>query len=45
MEKYQPPSSHKIMQLEDSDEKEKQIDTYSQKEAKKWLTKYIKALN
>ena len=44
-EKYQPPSSHKIMQLEDSDEKEKQIDAYSQKEAKKWLTKYIKALN
>ena len=44
-EKYQPPSSHKIMQLEDSDEKEKQIDAYSQREAKKWLTKYVKALN
>ncbi|RIB08842.1 DNA-directed DNA polymerase [Gigaspora rosea] len=44
-EKYQPPSSHKIMQLKDSDKKEKQIDAYSQKEAKKWLTKYIKALN
>ncbi|CAG8516724.1 13516_t:CDS:2 [Cetraspora pellucida] len=33
--KYQPLSLHKIMQLEDSDEKEKQIDAYSQKEAKK----------
>ncbi|RIB10232.1 hypothetical protein C2G38_2250893 [Gigaspora rosea] len=44
-ERYQPPSSHKIMQLKDSDKKEKQIDAYSQKEAKKWLTKYIKALN
>ncbi|CAG8568222.1 2602_t:CDS:1 [Dentiscutata heterogama] len=43
-ERYQPPSSHKIMQLKDSDEKEKHIDAYSQKEAKKWLTKYIKAL-
>ncbi|RIB01987.1 hypothetical protein C2G38_2229118 [Gigaspora rosea] len=43
--RYQPPSSHKIMQLKDLDEKEKQIDAYSQKEAKKWLTKYIKALN
>ncbi|RIB15868.1 hypothetical protein C2G38_2191387 [Gigaspora rosea] len=44
-EKYQPPSSYKIMQLKDLDEKEKQIDAYSQKEAKKWLTKYIKDLN
>ncbi|CAG8739018.1 2322_t:CDS:2, partial [Cetraspora pellucida] len=43
--RYQPPSSYKIMQLKDSDEKEKQIDAYSQKEAKKWLMKYIKALN
>ncbi|RIB08439.1 hypothetical protein C2G38_2211662 [Gigaspora rosea] len=43
--RYQPPPSDKIMQLKDSDEKEKQIDAYSQKEAKKWLTKYIKALN
>ena len=31
-EKYQPPSSHKIIQLEDSDKKKKQIDAYSQKE-------------
>ena len=28
-DRYQPPPSHKIMQLKDSDEKEKQIDTYS----------------
>ncbi|RIA96631.1 hypothetical protein C1645_815172 [Glomus cerebriforme] len=41
---FQPPPSHKIMQLKDSDEKEKQIDTYSQDEAKKWLKKYIKDL-
>lgn len=34
-ERYQQPPSHKIMQLKDSDEKEKQIDTYSQNEAKK----------
>ncbi|CAJ0642947.1 922_t:CDS:1 [Entrophospora sp. SA101] len=44
-EKYQPLSTHKIMQLKDSDEKEKQIDAYSQREAKKWLTKYVKDLN
>ncbi|RIB21397.1 DNA polymerase family B-domain-containing protein [Gigaspora rosea] len=43
--RYQPSSSYKIMQLKDSDKKEKQIDAYSQKEAKRWLTKYIKALN
>ena len=43
-EKYQPPSSHKIMQLKDSDEKEKQIDKYSQDEATKYLKKYIKGL-
>ena len=43
-DKYQPPPSHKIMQLKDSDEKEKQIDQYSQDEAKKWLKKYIKSL-
>jgi hypothetical protein len=34
-ERYQLPSSHKIMQLKDLDEKEKQIDAYSQNEAKK----------
>ncbi|CAG8641655.1 8224_t:CDS:2, partial [Acaulospora morrowiae] len=44
-EKYQPLSSHKIMQLKNSDKKEKHIDTYSQRQAKKWLTKYVKALN
>ncbi|PKK58672.1 DNA/RNA polymerase [Rhizophagus irregularis] len=43
-DRYQPPPSHKIMQLKDSVEKEKQIDTYSQDEAKKWLKKYIKGL-
>ena len=43
-DRYQPPPSYKIMQLKDSDEKEKQIDTYSQDEAKKWLKKYIKGL-
>ncbi|GES76982.1 DNA polymerase family B-domain-containing protein [Rhizophagus clarus] len=36
-DRYQPPPSHKIMQLKDSDEKEKQIDTYSQDEAKNGL--------
>ncbi|CAG8716057.1 14375_t:CDS:2, partial [Acaulospora morrowiae] len=30
-EKYQPPSSNKIMQIKDSDEREKQIDAYFQK--------------
>ncbi|KAF0392177.1 DNA/RNA polymerase [Gigaspora margarita] len=34
-DKYQPPPSHKVIQLKDSDEKEKQIDIYSQNEAKK----------
>ncbi len=43
-DRYQPPPSHKIMQLKDLDEKENQIDAYSQKEAKKWLEKYIKSL-
>ena len=43
-DKYQPRSSHKIMQLKDSDEKEKQIDKYSQDEATKYLKKYIKTL-
>ncbi|GES94261.1 DNA polymerase family B-domain-containing protein [Rhizophagus clarus] len=36
-DRYQLPPSHKIMQLKDSDEKEKQIDTYSQDEAKNGL--------
>ncbi|CAB4492569.1 unnamed protein product [Rhizophagus irregularis] len=43
-DRYQPPPSHKIMQLKYSDEKEKQIDKYSQDEATKWLKKYIKGL-
>ncbi|CAG8730762.1 uncharacterized protein OCT59_000623 [Rhizophagus irregularis] len=43
-DRYQPPASHKIMQLKDSDEKEKQTDKYSQDEAIKWLKKYIKDL-
>ena len=41
---YQPSLSDKIMQIKDSDEREKQIDIYSQKEAKKYLKKYIKSL-
>ncbi|RIB01140.1 hypothetical protein C2G38_2297601 [Gigaspora rosea] len=41
---FLPPPSDKIMQIKDSDEKEKQIDVYSQNEAKKWLKKYIKGL-
>lgn len=43
-DKYQPLPSHKIMQIGDSDEKEKQIDSYSQKEAVKSLKKFIKSL-
>ncbi|GBC36227.2 DNA polymerase family B-domain-containing protein [Rhizophagus irregularis DAOM 181602=DAOM 197198] len=43
-DRYQPPPSHKIMQLKYSDEKEKQTDKYSQDEATKWLKKYIKGL-
>jgi hypothetical protein len=41
---FQPPPSDKIMQIKDSDIREKQIDEYSQKKAKKWLIKYIKSL-
>ncbi|POG82469.1 hypothetical protein GLOIN_2v1469774 [Rhizophagus irregularis DAOM 181602=DAOM 197198] len=43
-DRYQPPPSHKIMQLKYLDEKEKQTDKYSQDEATKWLKKYIKGL-
>ena len=43
-ERYQPPPSHNIMQIKDSDEREKRVDAYSQNEAKKWLKKYIKTL-
>ncbi|CAI2189653.1 4914_t:CDS:2, partial [Funneliformis geosporum] len=41
---FLPPSSDKIMQIKDSDIREKQIDKYSQKKAKNWLIKYIKSL-
>src|SRR3954465_4175211 len=40
--KYQLLTSHKIMQIRDSDEREKQMNAYSQREAMKWLKKYIK---
>ena len=43
-ERYQPPPSHNIIQIKDSNERKKRIDTYSQNEAKKWLKKYIKTL-
>ena len=43
-EKYQLLTSHKIMQIRDSDEREKQMDAYSQREAVKWLKNYIKDL-
>ncbi|CAB5186435.1 unnamed protein product [Rhizophagus irregularis] len=42
--RYQPPPSHKIMQISDLDEREKQIDVYSQKEAVKLLKNFIKGL-
>ena len=44
-ERYQPPPSHNIMQIKDSDEREKRVDAYSQNESKKWLKKYIKLYN
>ena len=34
---YEPASLDKIMQIEDPDEKYKQIDDYAQKKAKSWL--------
>src|SRR3954449_12710569 len=43
-EKYQLPPLHEIMQIKDMDKKKKRMDTYSQKEAVKWLKKYIKSL-
>ena len=36
-DRYQLLPSYKIMQLKDLNEKEKQINTYFQNEAKKWL--------
>jgi DNA polymerase elongation subunit (family B) len=41
---FQPPLSDKIMEIKDTDEREKQIDDYSQRMAKNWLKKYIKGL-
>src|SRR4051794_29091198 len=41
---FQPPPSDKIMQIKDSDIREKKIDEYSQKKAKNCLIKYIKSL-
>ena len=41
---FQPPLSDKIMQIKDSDKREKEIDNYSQRKAKNWLKKYIKDL-
>src|SRR3954451_17380878 len=41
---FQPPPSDKIMQIKDTNEREKQIDDYSQRKAKNWLKKYIKGL-
>ncbi|CAG8672864.1 11958_t:CDS:1, partial [Dentiscutata heterogama] len=43
--KYKPLSTDKIMKITDSDEKYKQIDTYTQNKAKKWLKSYIKEIN
>ena len=41
---FQPPPSDKNMQIKDTDEREKQIDKYSQQKAKNWLKNYIKGL-
>nr|CAG8573489.1 6798_t:CDS:2 [Entrophospora candida] len=43
--RYEPPSTDKIMQISDLDEKYKQIDIYAQNKAKKWLESYIKEIN
>jgi hypothetical protein len=40
--KYEPALSDKIMQIEDPDEKYKQIDDYAQKKAKSWLEGFVK---
>ena len=44
-DRYQPPPKDKIMQIKDSDKKEKEIDDYSQRKAKTGLKKYIKSLH
>jgi hypothetical protein len=41
---FQLPPSDKIMQIKDSDKREKEIDDYSQRKAKNWLKRYIKGL-
>ncbi|RHZ58879.1 hypothetical protein Glove_367g9 [Diversispora epigaea] len=43
--KYEPLPSDKIMKITNLDEKYKQIDTYAQEMAKKWLESYIKEIN
>ncbi|CAG8687031.1 5015_t:CDS:1, partial [Dentiscutata heterogama] len=43
--RHEPPSTDKIMQLTDFDEKYKQIDIYAQNKAKKWLESFIKEKN
>ncbi|RIB03757.1 hypothetical protein C2G38_2049014 [Gigaspora rosea] len=40
--KYEPALLDKIMQIEDPDEKYKQIDDYAQKKAKLWLERFVK---
>ena len=40
--KYELASSNRIMRIEDSDEKYKQIDDYAQNKAKSWLERFIK---
>ncbi|RIA79364.1 hypothetical protein C1645_840873 [Glomus cerebriforme] len=41
---FQPDLMDKIMQIKDMNEREKQIDDYSQRKAKNWLKRYIKGL-
>ncbi|CAG8473088.1 4936_t:CDS:1 [Acaulospora morrowiae] len=43
--KYEPPSTDKIMKIMNLDEKYKQIDSYAQEKAKKWLESFIKEIN
>src|SRR6266498_5055161 len=40
--KYELASSSRIMQIEDPDEKYKQIDDYAQNKAKSWLERFVK---
>src|SRR5436305_10165375 len=44
-DRYQLLPKDKIMQIKDSDKKEKKIDDYSQRKAKTGLKKYIKNLH